>query len=143
MENKEEIYKNINILVLDHVSFYYSLIKDHLNILGFEGKLFKAGNVLEGIDVLKEQRNSNNEVDLVICDLNMPKFTGLDFIKTMRASKNFTKIPIMLFTSVSEKERIVEAIQAGANTYLMKPWEAIHLKEKLIESLSGELKAED
>jgi|SaaInlStandDraft_2_1057019.scaffolds.fasta_scaffold98170_2 two-component system, chemotaxis family, chemotaxis protein CheY len=137
MENKEEVYKNINILVLDDVSFYYSLIKDHLKIIGFEGNLFKASNVLEGIDVLKEQRNVQKAVDLIICDLNMPKFTGLDFIKTIRGSKNFTKVPIMLFTSFTENERIIEAIQAGANTYLTKPWEAIQLKEKLIESLTN------
>jgi two-component system, chemotaxis family, chemotaxis protein CheY len=136
MENKDEIFKNVNILVLDDVSFYFSLIKDHLRILGFTGKLLKASNVLEGIDVLKEQRLAKSEVDLIICDLNMPQFNGIDFIKTVRGSKFFADIPIMLFTSVSENERIIEAVQAGANTYLMKPWEASQLKEKLIESLS-------
>jgi two-component system, chemotaxis family, chemotaxis protein CheY len=136
MENKDDMFKNINILVLDDVSFYYSLIKDHLRILGFEGGLFKASNVLEGIDVLKEHKNIGNEIGLIICDLNMPKFNGIDFIKTVRASKNFSNVPIMLFTSDSENERIIEAIQAGANTYLMKPWEAIQLKQKLIESLA-------
>ena len=137
MDSKEEIFKNINILVVDDVSFYYSLIKDHLRILGFTGQVFKATNVLKGIDVLKEQRLAENKIDLIICDLNMPKFNGLDFIKTVRSSNHFAEIPIMIFTSVSENEKIIEAVQAGANTYLMKPWEAVQLKEKLIESLSG------
>lgn len=136
MDSKEELFKNINILVVDDVSFYYSLIRDHLRILGFTGEVFKATNVLEGIDVLKEQRLAENEINLIICDLNMPKFNGLDFIKTVRSSKHFSEIPIMIFTSVSENEKIIEAINAGANTYLMKPWEAVQLKEKLIESLS-------
>ncbi|MBT7611092.1 MAG: response regulator [Bacteriovoracaceae bacterium] len=136
MENKFEIFKNINILVLDDVSFYYSLIKDHLKILGFEGAVFKALGVLDGIEILKKHKDTNKEIDLILCDLYMPEYNGLDFIKTVRASKSFAKVPIMVFTAETEQGRIIEAIQAGANSYLLKPWEAIQLKEKLIESLT-------
>ncbi len=138
MDKKENLYINTNILVIDDVSFYYSLISDHLKIIGFQGSVFKATNVLDGIDMLKEQRAYRKSIDLIICDLKMPKFSGIDLIKTVRKSKHFSKIPIMIFTSIAENKQIVEAVQAGANTYLMKPWEASQLKEKLNESLAGE-----
>lgn len=132
-----DIYKNINILVVDDVSFYYSLVRDHLQLIGHKGKLFKANDVPGAINELKSQRGTDSEISLIISDLNMPKHSGLDFIKTIRASKNFKDIAFVLFTSESESRLIIEAIQAGANGYLIKPWEATDLKEKLISALTS------
>ena len=132
----ENAFTYVNILVVDDVSFYYSLIRDHLQLLGHMGQLYKANDVPEAINELKKYRGTDCEVGLIISDLNMPKHSGLDFIKTIRGSKNFKDVPFVLFTSESESTEIIEAIQAGANGYLIKPWEAIDLKEKLNSALS-------
>jgi len=132
----EKSFQNTNILVVDDVSFYYSLVRDHLQLLGHIGKLYKAQDVPEAISELKKHRGTEGEVGLIISDLNMPNHSGLDFIKTIRGSKNFKDIPFILFTSESESTEIIEAIQAGANGYLIKPWEATDLKEKLLSALT-------
>lgn len=131
----ENVFQNLNILVVDDVSFYYSLVRDHLQLLGHVGQLYKANDVPEAISELKKYRGTEGEIGLIISDLNMPKHSGLDFIKTIRGSKNYKDIPFILFTSESESTEIIEAIQAGANGYLIKPWEASELKEKLISAL--------
>lgn len=132
----EKSFQNINILVVDDVSFYYSLVRDHLQLLGHIGNLYKAQDVPEAISELKKHRGTDGEVGLIISDLNMPNHSGLDFIKTIRGSKKFKDIPFILFTSESESTEIIEAIQAGANGYLIKSWEATDLKEKLLSALS-------
>ncbi|MCO4793843.1 MAG: response regulator [Bacteriovoracaceae bacterium] len=135
MSSDEDAFKYTNILVVDDVSFYYSLIRDHLQLLGHMGKLLKANDVPEAISELKKHRGTDSEIGLIISDLNMPNHSGLDFIKTIRGSKNFKNIPFILFTSESESPEIIEAIQAGANGYLIKPWESADLREKLNSSL--------
>ena len=121
----ENVFQSLNILVVDDVTFYYSLLRDHLQLLGHVGKLYKANDVPDAISELKKYRGTDDEIGTIISDLNMPKHSGLDFIKTIRGSKNYKDIPFILFTSESESTEIIEAIQAGANGYLIKPWEAL------------------
>ncbi|QDT06933.1 Chemotaxis protein CheY [Rubripirellula lacrimiformis] len=67
--------------------------------------------------------------DLVLTDWNMPNMSGLDLLKAIRATGS--KVPVILITTESEKERVLEAIQAGANNYLVKPFDQDQLLDKL------------
>ena len=69
--------------------------------------------------------------DLVLMDWNMPKMTGIDALKKIKADPALKSVPIIMVTSESEKSRIIEAIQAGAANYIVKPFQAETLQEKI------------
>lgn len=68
---------------------------------------------------------------LVISDWNMPNCTGLDLLKRVRGDAKFSKLPFIMVTAEAEKHQIVEALQAGVSGYVIKPFTADNLKEKL------------
>ena len=69
--------------------------------------------------------------DLVLMDWNMPKMTGIDALKKIKGDPALKSVPIIMVTSESEKSRIIEAIQAGAANYIVKPFQAETLQEKI------------
>lgn len=69
--------------------------------------------------------------DFLITDWNMPQMTGLELLKAVRADPNLSKMPILLVTAEAKKQQIVEAAQAGVNGYIVKPFTAATLKEKI------------
>ena len=71
------------------------------------------------------------KIDLIISDWNMPKMTGIELLKTIRADAKYGRIPVLMVTAEAEKEYILQAIQAGVNNYIVKPFTAEILKEKL------------
>jgi two-component system chemotaxis response regulator CheY len=70
-------------------------------------------------------------VDLILLDWNMPVMDGFTFLKTVRANQAYKQVKIIMCTSESEKSRVVEALRAGANNYIVKPFSPEALKEKL------------
>lgn len=69
--------------------------------------------------------------DLVLMDWNMPKMTGIEALKKMKADPAMKVVPVIMVTSESEKSRIIEAIQAGAANYIVKPFQPETLQEKI------------
>lgn len=70
-------------------------------------------------------------VDLVISDWNMPKMTGIEFLKAVRADDGLKAVPFIMVTPETEKEEIMEAVQTGVNQYIVKPFNANQLEEKI------------
>jgi two-component system, chemotaxis family, chemotaxis protein CheY len=70
-------------------------------------------------------------VGLVISDWNMPNMSGLDFLKKVRADARFAKLPFILVTAEAEQHQVVEAIKAGVNNYVVKPFTPDQLKDKI------------
>ena len=89
--------------------------------------VLEAGDGQEALSKLK----SNMPIDLVLLDWNMPVMDGITFLKTVRADEAFKDVKIIMCTSESEKSRVVEALKAGANNYIVKPFTPEALKEKL------------
>ncbi|MDR0330294.1 MAG: response regulator [Chitinispirillales bacterium] len=89
--------------------------------------VLEAGDGQEALGKLK----SNMPIDLVLLDWNMPVMDGITFLKTVRADDAFKDVKIIMCTSESEKSRVVEALKAGANNYIVKPFTPEALKEKL------------
>jgi len=75
--------------------------------------------------------NASPPVGLILSDWNMPNATGLDFLKRVRSDSRYKALPFILITAEAEKDQIVEAIKSGASNYLVKPFTAASLKEKL------------
>jgi two-component system chemotaxis response regulator CheY len=82
----------------------------------------------------------NGEFDFLITDWNMPGMPGLELLKAVRANDRLAKLPVLMVTAEAKREQIVEAVQAGVNGYIIKPFTAEVLKEKLAKILSATAK---
>jgi len=124
----------MNILVVDDFSTMRRIIKNLLRELGFNN-VSEADDGSTALPMLK-----GGGFDFLITDWNMPGMNGLDLIKAVRADANLSKLPILMVTAEAKREQIVEAAQAGVNGYVVKPFNAVTLKEKIdkiFERLGG------
>ncbi len=113
--------KNINLLIVEDCHMTREIQKRILKKLKF--KIFEAENGEEALDILK-----NNEIDLIITDLTMPKIDGKELIKKVRKKKKITELPIIVISSNEDSSMFLKALKLGANDYLKKPF----LKEELV-----------
>src|SRR3569833_2518004 len=102
-----------------------SIKKNLLRDLGFENNE-EADDGTTDLPMLQ-----NGKFDLLVTDWNMPGMQGSDLLKAVRADPKLVKLPVLMVTAESKREQIVEAAQAGVNGYIVKPFTAITLKEKL------------
>ncbi len=116
----------MKILVAEDSSTMRRIIVNTLSKLGYKDVL-EASNGLEALTVLKE----NPDVSLILTDWNMPEMDGLTFVQTLKKSKTFSKVPIIMITTMGAKEDIVKALKAGVNNYIVKPFTPQILKEKI------------
>ncbi|QPJ65722.1 MAG: response regulator [Candidatus Nitrohelix vancouverensis] len=120
-------YDSKKVLVVDDSAVMRQIIKNTLKQLGFgAGNLTEAEDGAAGLKKLEE-----NGVDLVISDWNMPKMTGIEFLKAVRGSASLKGTNFIMVTSEADKEKIMEAVQAGVNQYIVKPFNAKQLEEKI------------
>lgn len=117
--------KNIKILIVDDFSTMRRIVKNLLGDLGF----FNTTEAEDGNSALVELRKAS--FDLVITDWNMPGMPGIDLLKAIRADDVLKKIPVLMVTAEAKREQIIEAAQAGVNGYVIKPFTAGTLSDKL------------
>ena len=118
-------YEGKKVLVVDDSAVMRQIIKKNLKELGF-GELSEAENGAAGLKKAGEE-----PVDLIVSDWNMPNMTGLEFLKAVRADASLKGIAFIMVTSESDKEKIMEAVKAGVSQYIVKPFNAIQLEEKI------------
>jgi two-component system chemotaxis response regulator CheY len=117
--------KNMNILVVDDMATMRRIIKNLLTQLGFK-------NTTEAEDgAVALQKLKKGKFDFVITDWNMPNMTGLQLIEAIRADEELKHLPILMITAEAKKENVIAAIKAGANNYIVKPFPAEVLQEKI------------
>lgn len=116
---------NMKILVVDDFSTMRRIIKNLLRELGFTNT-HEADDGNTALPMLID-----GDYELLITDWNMPGMEGIDLLKAVRADPNLAKLPVMMVTAEQKKEQIVMAAQAGVNGYIVKPFTAQTLKEKL------------
>lgn len=119
------VQKTMKILVVDDFPTMRRIIRNLLKDLGFEN----VDEAEDGVQGLEKLRNSNFE--LVVSDWNMPNMDGLEMLKTIRQDPALSKLPVLMVTAEAKKENIIAAAQAGANGYVVKPFTAATLEEKL------------
>jgi len=122
-------YETKKVIVVDDSSVMRQIIKNNLKQLGFEQS--NLVDAEDGEQALK--KISEDAIDLVISDWNMPKMTGIDFLKAIRSDGALKELPFLMVTSEADKEKIMEAVQAGVNQYIVKPFNATQLEEKIKE----------
>lgn len=117
--------KNMKFLVVDDFSTMRRIVRNLLKELGFT-------NVDEAEDgVIALQKLKNGRFEFVITDWNMPNMTGIDLLKNIRADADLKALPVLMITAEAKKENIIEAAQSGASGYIVKPFTAAVLEEKL------------
>jgi len=112
-------------LIVDDSSTMRRIIINTLSKLGHED-VAEAGNGKEGL----EQLNAG-PVDVIITDWNMPEMSGIDFIRAVRAMPEIKDTPVLMVTTNAASDDIVEALKAGVNSYVVKPFTPATMKEKL------------
>lgn len=117
--------KNMKILIVDDFSTMRRIIKNLLRDLGFTN----TAEADDGSTALPMLQNGNFE--FLITDWNMPGMTGIDLLKSVRADDKLKNLPILMVTAEAKRDQIIEAAQAGVNGYVVKPFTAAVLKEKI------------
>jgi two-component system chemotaxis response regulator CheY len=112
-------------LVVDDFSTMRRIVRNLLKELGYT-------NVDEAEDgVVAMQKLTAGGFDFVVTDWNMPNMTGIELLKAIRANAQLAHLPVLMITAEAKKENIIEAAQAGASGYIVKPFTAATLSEKL------------
>lgn len=119
------INKNMKILIVDDFSTMRRIIKNLLRDLGFTN----TSEADDGATALPMLQSGNFE--FLITDWNMPGMQGIDLLKAVRADPNLKHLPVLLVTAEAKREQIVEAAQSGVNGYVVKPFTAATLEEKI------------
>jgi two-component system chemotaxis response regulator CheY len=105
------------------------ILKNILKKIGFT-QIIEADDGSNALKVLEKEK-----VDLVISDWNMPKMTGIEFLKAVRANTAFKDLPFLMVTAEAQKQNIIEAVQAGVSNYVVKPFTEEVITEKLAKIL--------
>ncbi|MBU4610517.1 chemotaxis response regulator CheY [Achromobacter sp. GG226] len=119
------VSKSLKILVVDDFPTMRRIVRNLLKELGFEN----VDEAEDGQMALDKLRNGSFE--FVVSDWNMPNLDGLSMLQQIRADPNMSKLPVLMVTAEAKKENIIAAAQAGANGYVVKPFTAATLEEKL------------
>ncbi len=117
----------MKILVVDDFSTMRRIVRNLLAELGFATANMQEAD--DGNSALTALRSSH--VDFVVTDWNMPGMTGIDLLRSIRADPALKALPVLMVTAENSREQIIAAAQAGVNGYIVKPFTAVTLKEKI------------
>ena len=116
---------NMKVLVVDDFATMRRIVKNILTQLGFKN-IIEADDGTSALDILKSEK-----VDLIISDWNMPKMTGLDLLKAVRGDAGMADTPFIMVTAEAQQDNIILAVKAKVSQYIVKPFTADTLAEKL------------
>ena len=116
---------NMKILIVDDMVTMRRIVKNVLKQLGFSN-IDEAENGQDGLQKLK-----SSKYDFVVSDWNMPVMTGIDMLRAIRADEQLKAIPVLMVTAEAQQKNLVEAVQAGVSNYIIKPFTAEIMQEKL------------
>jgi len=123
-------YKEHSILIVDDMTAIRTLVRTQL-------QTFELANSCEAEDgaqawhLLEERYRKQSPLDIIICDWNMPKMSGLELLKRVRGDERFSKIPFIMLTAQNETEEVMAAIELGVSEYIIKPFNAEQLHKKM------------
>jgi two-component system chemotaxis response regulator CheY len=115
----------MRILVVDDFSTMRRIIKNILRQLGYNN-IVEADDGTTGWEILNKDK-----IDFVISDWNMPKMTGIELLRKVRGSEEFADMPFLMVTAEAQQENIIEAVQAKVSNYIVKPFTAETLGQKI------------
>jgi len=121
----------VRTLIVDDSSVMRKIVERSLRQAGLDTMVvFEAGNGIDGLEMLKAERE-----DLILSDINMPSMDGLEFLRQIRAQNLAPGIPVVMITTESSEEHVKQAILAGAQGYIRKPFTPEQVKERVLPLL--------
>ncbi len=121
----------MKVLIVDDLAIMRKVLSHTLNDIGFSD-IMEAADGGEALEVLKY-----NDIGLMLLDWLMPVMDGITLVRILRRNSRFQKLPIIMLTSMNDKKNVVEAMNANVDDYIIKPFIASTLKEKINKVLSG------
>ena len=128
-----------SILIIDDMKTMRMVMKKALKELGFT-TVAEADDGVTAWPMIEQAAAGGKPYELILSDWNMPQMQGIDLLKKVRADQRFAKTPFLLVTAESEKSQVMEAIKLGVSNYVVKPFNADQLREKL-ETVHAKLAA--
>ena len=122
---------NMKVMIVDDFATMRRILRNILKQIGFK-------NIIEADDgkhALKELKKE--KVDLIMCDWNMPEMPGIELLKTVRSDDELKEIPFVMVTAEAQKDNILEAVKSGVSNYVVKPFTAETITEKLTKIFDG------
>ncbi len=119
----------MKVLVVDDTALMRHILKNVLKEIGFTN-IIGADDGTTALEVLKKEK-----IDVIFADLNMPKMSGLELLKAVRRDATLGGTPFLMVTSETQSAFVTEAIQAGVTHYIVKPFAADGIREKLNQAL--------
>ncbi len=117
--------KNIKVLIVDDFATMRKVVRNLLKQVGYED-IVEAEDGVMALKALKSQK-----IDVIVSDWNMPNMTGLELLKAVRADADLAKTPFLMVTAEALQDNVVAAVKAGVNNYIVKPFTAEVLNEKI------------
>jgi two-component system chemotaxis response regulator CheY len=123
----------VRTLIVDDSSVMRKIVERALRQAGLDPLVVhEAGSGIEGLDLLRAKR-----VDLIVSDINMPSMDGLEFLRQIREQNLAPGVPVVMITTESSEEHVKQAILAGAQGYIRKPFTAEQVKERVLPLLNA------
>ena len=122
---------NMNVLIVDDFATMRRIIKNVLKQIGFTN-ISEADDGKSAFKVLKDET-----FDLVLCDWNMPEMSGIELLEKVKSDDQLKDLPFVLVTAETQKDNIMVAVKAGVSNYIVKPFTAEIVEEKLTKVFKG------
>jgi two-component system chemotaxis response regulator CheY len=123
--------QNMKILVVDDFQTMRRIIRGVLKELGF-ANVVEADNGVTALEILKGEK-----IDFIVSDWNMPEMTGIELLKTVRASEEWKDLPFLMVTAEGKSEQVLDAVKNRVNNYVIKPFTPATLQEKIRKIFEG------
>jgi len=125
----------IRALIVDDSSVMRKIVERSLRQAGIDlSEVLQAGNGAEALSTLQE-----SQVDLILCDINMPVMDGIEFIKQLPGIESAKNVPVVMITTEGSEAHVVQALSCGARGYIRKPFTPEQVKEHVIPVLAGKI----
>ena len=123
--------KNIKVLIVDDFATMRKAIRNLLKQVGYED-IVEAEDGVMALKALKAQK-----IDMIVSDWNMPNMSGLELLKAVRSDPDLAETPFLMVTAEALQDNVVAAVKAGVNNYIVKPFTAEVLNEKIKKIMDG------
>lgn len=121
------------ILIVDDMNMFRAMVRQSLSSLNYKN-YSEAADGTSALAALTQAVEQNKPFQIIISDWNMPKMKGIELLRRVRAEEWGKTIPFIMLTAEAEKQNIVEAVQAGVDNYIIKPFTVDQLKQKLSQT---------
>ncbi len=115
----------MTILIVDDYATMRKILRNILRKLGYS-LFIEADDGVTALEQLKKQK-----IDMIVCDWNMPRMSGLELLKIVRSSNEYKEIPFIMVTAEAQKKNVIDAVKAGVSNYIVKPFTEEQIAQKL------------